>query len=370
MRTLTVSTLMSGAIAQSQYLLPSNPGGAIPAGVEAPSISGLQQPTVQPSRGGLAVCVSGTVPVTASSSKGLKFNFEIPKNQSQVTEIWVEFVTRGSPFTTEIMGGMQAISGIYDIAATLCVPANDTKSTGVQLLTHGVGFDRCHWDFAPGYSYVDVATIFGYATFFYDRLGVGMSSKENPLDVQTPIELEILHQLASMLRNGHFSDTSFSTVIGAGHSLGSIPTEGLTATYPTDLDAAILTGFSVYEGAMMTFLSALNLAIASKNQPYRFVGLNNGYLVSDTAISSQIGFFRSPGHDPNILWLAEPTKGTVTFGKLFSTTAVVKPAKMFTGPVAVVNGAEDLPFCFGNCSYPTNQCSHHTKPLQPVDQSG
>ena len=156
----------------SSSLLPSSPGGALPAGVEAPSISGFSDPVVHPSRGGLAVCVSGNVShtkmcfsrcilthaaqisVTASTSKGLKFNFDVPANQSQVAETWLEDVTKGSPFAEQIMGGMQTISGTYGIYGTLCVPANDTKPSGVQLLTHGVGFDRYYWDFAPGFVYI------------------------------------------------------------------------------------------------------------------------------------------------------------------------------------------------------------------------
>ena len=242
----------------------------------------------------------------------------------------------------------------------------------MQLLTHGVGFDRSYWDFAAGYSFVDVATTFGYASFFYDRLSVGTSSKPAPLDVQTSIELEILNVLATKLRQGQISNTTFSTIVAAGHSYGSILTQGLTAAYPTAVDAAVLTGFSAYAGAMPTFLLALNLNIASQDQPYRFSGLDNGYLVSDTAISLQTGFFRAPGFDPNILSFAEATKGTVTFGELFSTTAVTKLAGNFSGPVAVVNGANDLPFCFGNCTFHgdlTNQVFGKLYPNLPASKT-
>ena len=34
--------------------------------------------------------------------------------------------------------------------------------------------------------------------------------------------------------------------------------------------------------------------------------------------------------------------------------SVIAAANNFTGSVAVASGAEDLPFCTGNCSYPTN----------------
>jgi hypothetical protein len=146
---LSILALVSGAAAQSLQVaagqsaqfLASNPGGEVPANVQAPSISGFMEPTIQPSRGGLAVCLSGMVPVTASSNN-IKFNFTLPNNQSQVAQTFVADVTSGSPFTQQIMGGMQPVNGTYNISATLCTPANNTKPTTVEILTHGVGFDR------------------------------------------------------------------------------------------------------------------------------------------------------------------------------------------------------------------------------------
>jgi pimeloyl-ACP methyl ester carboxylesterase len=168
-----------------------------------------------------------------------------------------------------------------------------------------------------------------------------------------------------MLKAGDFSDNAFTTVVGAGHSYGSFLTQGLTAKYPTDLDAAVLTGFSVNTTALNVFLTGLNLEIASQNQPLRFSNYNNTYLVSSTFISNQIGFFRAPGFDPLILQLAEATKGAVTIGQLFSQNAVSAAAPNFTAPVVVVDGAEDLPFCYGNCSYPTNHAEQVFPMLYP-----
>lgn len=201
---------------------------------------------------------------------------------------------------------------------------------------------------------MDAAADAGYATFLYDRLSVGQSSHPDPIQVvQAPLEIEIAASLIKALRNGSIARTAFSKVVGVGHSYGSVLTKGVTAKYPTDLDAAILTGFSTDNVGQAAFISALNLAIASENQPYRFNTLNNGYLVSSTAISNQIGFFHSPNFDPAILNLAEATKNTVTFGELFSIMAGPQIAANFKGPVDIVNGNEDLPFCFGNCTLPS-----------------
>ncbi|CAD0086325.1 unnamed protein product [Aureobasidium vineae] len=359
-----LTLLALAGMAAAEYT--SSFGGAIPAGLCAPNTAGFTNPTVQPSRGGAAICVSGNVAVQATA-QNVNFNFNVPANESDVTNTFLELISAGSTFTKSIMGGMQSISGNYTIASTLCMPANGTMPSSVQLLTHGIGFDRYYWDFAPGYSYVDSAIEQGYATFSYDRLGVGMSSTPDPIKtVQGPLEVSIANQLAMMLRSSMFANTNFTTVIGVGHSFGSAITQSVTANHPSTFDAAILTGFSTNQSAIAPFLTALNLQIASQNQPYRFANLNNGYLVDYSAVSNQYGFFRAPMFDPLILAAAEAAKGSVTFGELFTQAAIAGVASNFTGPVAIVNGDADLPFCYGNCSYPMNKAEAAIKMLYPA----
>lgn len=149
--------LASGAAAQSLQLaagqsaqfLSSNPGGAIPAMVQAPSTSGFTQSTIQPSRGGLSVCVSGIVPVQASTSMNMAFNFAVPDNQTGVTQTVLSMITGGSPFMQQLMAGTQSVNGTYNISATLCTPANNTTPKTVEILTHGIGFDRYASDPRP-----------------------------------------------------------------------------------------------------------------------------------------------------------------------------------------------------------------------------
>ena len=111
------------------------------AATSFPSIAGFDQPTVALSKGGQAVCVSGFVPVTVSA-KNVKYNLPVPKNQSQVTQILLDMITPGVDYADRVKGPMVDVSGTYNIGATLCTPANNTKPDGVQMLTHGVGFDR------------------------------------------------------------------------------------------------------------------------------------------------------------------------------------------------------------------------------------
>ena len=139
---MLAKALLFAAPVLGQGLLPSNPGGALPYAVPSLNITGFEGATVQPARGGLAVCVSGTVSVTASATN-LQLNFPLPVNQTQVTQTFINFITPDYP-SAQLVNGTGTVSGSYEIAATLCLPGytNGTEPTTVQFLTHGVGFDR------------------------------------------------------------------------------------------------------------------------------------------------------------------------------------------------------------------------------------
>lgn len=333
---------------------------------QMPDPAGFQNPTPYSSQGGKAMCVSGLVPVTVSTNSNIKLNFDLPQNQSQVTEAFLDMFSAGSTFAEQLAGGSATVGGNYSIGASYCTPVNNTKPSSVQILTPGIGFARDYWDYAPGYSYADFAAENGYATFLYDRLGNGNSTK--PQDgiqtVQGSLHVAILTYLATQLRQGHLAGT-FDKVIGVGHSFGSIITQGVTRNNPDLFDGVILTGFSTnFTGVPVTILGA-GFAIASEVQPDRFNGLPNSYLLTDTMLGDQVGFFREPGYEPQLLTSYESVKVPVTFGELFSQATTSGIAKAYNKPLAVVNGGNDLPFCDGNCSYPTSQAANVRAALYP-----
>lgn len=264
-------------------------------------------------------------------------------------------VSSGSTFAEEITGETQNVSGTYNIYHKLCLPSRSAKPKAVQFLTHGIGFNHIYWDFAPGYSYVDAAAEAGYATFLYDRLGVGHSSKPDAIEVvQAALELSIAERLIQNLRSTTPHFKLFEKVVAVGHSFGSIITEALAADMPQLIDAAVLTGFSVNMSAIAPFTLGLNLGLAAEVDGHRFHGLSNGYLISNNLAGFETGFLKAPGFDSKIASEAFKTADTATLGELFTQGAISKPALNFTGPVAIVNGDSDLPFCFGNCSFPTD----------------
>lgn len=314
--------------------------------------------------------------------------YDLPSNQSAVTETIVEFL-RKSPesiiiaeqkvtiegcantdkpkevnatLPNKLMGPKRNISGPYSISTKLCWPASlqSPSNSSIQFLTHGVGFDKSYWDFySASYSYQDAAAKAGYATLSYDRLGLGASAHPDPIQVvQAPMEIEITHQIIQQLRNTRtFGDTRFEKVIGVGHSLGSELTNAITARHPQDLEAAVLTALSVDSAGQADFLSGLELVIARSNQPFRFSNLTNGYLIADSILFNQFGFFRAPNYDPLVLAAAEATKQTFTIGELFTNSMFMGKAVDFRGPIDVVDGENDLPFCRSNCLVPENKAA-------------
>lgn len=179
-----------------------------------------------------------------------------------------------STLSKRVIGGQSHVSGNHGIHSQISCPNGTINATTILFLIHGVGFDRSYWNVAPNYSYVDYAAEQGYTTFFYDRLGTGLSDHPDPIQtVQVELQVAIAHELVQLLRTGGISNLTFEHVVGLGHSFGSIQTVGLTSQYPDDLDAAVLTGFSTSTSGQAIFFSALDLTIASQNQPLRFSGL-------------------------------------------------------------------------------------------------
>jgi hypothetical protein len=104
---------------------------------------GFQNPIVSSSANGSAICIQGNVPVYAQTTANANLKLSNPDNQTVVTEAIVEMLMAGSTLAQTVNLGAATVSGTYNINAQLCYP----RSTGinantVQILTHGVGFDK------------------------------------------------------------------------------------------------------------------------------------------------------------------------------------------------------------------------------------
>ena len=247
-----------------------------------------------------------------------------------------------------------------------------------------------YWDLSYNnfnYSYVNQATDkYGYCTLSYDRLGVGNTTKGEPLnEIQANLEVEALYAMTRLLRNGSFPGVNytFTTVLHAGHAFGSALTYSMVNKYPTASDGIALTGFSSNYGFLSQFILGANFAMANVNQPLRFgnytlkdiqevifrditnplfnyiagimsippsQNLPNGYIIPSNAPALQSLFF-APGFFDwrGLLPLSELTKQPTTVGELL--TIGIASSNSFGGPVLVLTGDQDTPFCGGNCHF-------------------
>lgn len=342
-------------------------------------------------------CMNMTVPVTISARTGV-FDIAVPQTNLDATTFIQNNTRQGRNFTETALSGYATTAGTYDISAEFCMPSKMSMTKPIlQILTHGIGFDKTYWDLSYNnfnYSYVDVATDkYGYCTLAYDRLGIGNSSHGEPLnEIQITLEVAALAELTMMLRKGTFPGVkqTFDKITHVGHSFGSAETYALVNMYPTISDGIVLTGFSMNASFTGFFGAGGNFEQAYLNQPFRFgnasasavesilnisasasfesivnmysltdylVGITSsspsldyppGYLTNANSGANQYLFLLPGFFDPGLLLVGEETKQPVTVGELLTLTSAAK-MNAFAGPVLVITGSNDLPYCGGNC---------------------
>ncbi|KAF2000178.1 hypothetical protein P154DRAFT_522686 [Amniculicola lignicola CBS 123094] len=231
--------------------------------------------------------------------------------------------------------------------------------------------------------------------------------------VQAQAEVEALNAVTTKLRQGNIPEIkrTFKKVIHVGHSFGSVQSYWLSALYPNNTDGLVLTGWSASGSFLPNIVIGWNLHSARLNQPLRFgsptnagllktfrdwssgdtlirgvqsllkkvgvaissqdtwnaiattevfdlitvyntsvVQLNypSGYLTWSDLTAEQFAFLHYGRYDVGLALAGEATKQPVTVGELF--TIGSSPSETgFGGPVFVITGETDLPFCGGDC---------------------
>lgn len=297
-------------------------------------------------------CQNITVPIQASARNGV-FNQITPVTDIDVQNFILNLTQQGTNYTATALEGYATVSGNYSIAATYCTPDSGPANV-IQVLTHGIGFDRSYWDLSYNnynYSYVNEAVDeYGYSTFSYDRLGVGMSSHGEPVnEIQALLEVDALRALTEDIRNGEIPGVShkYEKVVHVGHSFGSEHTYALTAMYPNLSDGIALTGFS-QNGSFVPFFE-LGSNFVQANKAAALAAYPDGYLAPASTVGVQIDFFSPGDFDPAILTLAYNTGEPVTVGELLTIGGETGSTNYFCGPALIITGDKDIPYCGGNC---------------------
>ena len=265
------------------------------------------------------------------------------ENHYQTVEFLNAISARDAASAPSPFGDPVDITVDVTIAAKYCHPTKGKPSSTIQVLTHGIGFDRHYWDFGgpdSEYNYIKTATGGGYSTLSYDRIGNGKSTVMDPYThQQVYVEVGVLKALTSLLREGSLSEHAGchipipAKVAHVGHSFGSVISQTLAGSAPSLSDGLVLTGFSTEATYGIAFAISSNLHIAAGNDPERFGDRSKGYLTWGDELSNQYSFFQCPAFDREVLRESEATK--FPFGVSEFLTATATMAEVWEGPVLV-----------------------------------
>lgn len=86
-------------------------------------------------------CMNMSVPVTISARTGV-FNIAVPQTNLDATTFAQNQTQQGRNFTETALLGYATTAGTYNISAEFCMPSSTNTTTTVQILTHGIGFDK------------------------------------------------------------------------------------------------------------------------------------------------------------------------------------------------------------------------------------
>ncbi|KAM5351024.1 hypothetical protein ACJ41O_003747 [Fusarium nematophilum] len=297
-------------------------------------------------------CTNITVPVSLKTENAV-FNLRTPLTKIDVTNFALNLTRQGENFIKDAQKGTVVVSGSYDLAATYCEP-DAGPGSHIQIMTHGIGFDRSYWDQSyNGYNYSYVARAVddhGYSTLTWDRLGVGASSKGDPLsEIQVFLEIAALGELTRLAKTGCLPGITakYTKAVHIGHSFGAVMTYGLANQSPELTDAIILTGFT-QASAYLPLFAVSNNFVPVTDSP-RAAEYPAGYVATASTVSVHINFFAEGDFDPEILDVAYENSQPTTPGELLTLGAPVSSENSFIGPVLVITGERDVPFCGGNC---------------------
>ena len=288
---------------------------------------------------GARQCQNITVPV-ALTARNAVLDVTVPETSIEVTDFVLNLLKSLRDGTTPQPESV-SISGNYELATTYCEP--DAGSSNIlQILTHGIGFDRGYWDFPINqynYSYVNYALDHGYSTLSWDRIGLGESSHGDPVsEIQLALEVAALRELTLKARDGDIPDlpATFEKIVHIGHSQGSSYTNALTSMDTSISDGMVLTGFSHVADFQPWGMISLQLNDAQSNPSLEDYA--HGYLVTNNEIGQHMVFFAAGQFDPAVLEAAYKAAQPVAIGEMLTTGP--PGINNMSGPVAIITGRE------------------------------
>ncbi|TVY30656.1 hypothetical protein LHYA1_G001159 [Lachnellula hyalina] len=290
-------------------------------------------------------------PLFVATSAALRQNvvFQFPPDPNNETQVIQFFFGSLVNETGAAIKGTNLVSGSFIIDGTYCTPGSSHDVNVLEILVHGISYDKSVWSsLGLGNETLNwqlYAASQGYATLAIDRLGHGTNPQHpDPLNVvQGWLQLDILHQLIetirSIPRNGLCR--TFDRIVYVSHSYAGWLGTGLAAAHPKDVDAIVLTGFSV--AFSNSGFESTQVVSAANMNPKRFPSFPLGY-ITIAQESQREALFYAGGYSHIIAEQDYAVQDTWTIGETGNLGFFV-PAVNYTGPLYITAGEEDIIFC-------------------------
>ena len=233
----------------------------------------------------------------------------------------------------------------FDVVGDLCAPGSPAGRV-LQVMVSGSGYGSVYWDFPyepDTYSYVRAALRQGYATFHFDRLGIGRSDHPPGVLLNVDRQADVLQQVIAALNEQH----EFSAVATVGHSFGSVTFIAHALRYPDSVAGVVLTGFAHNTNPGFTMAMRTGVDFAAFKGPFV------GRLVDPTYVISKPGsrgdtFYTLENADPVVVETDELNRQPTALGEVLSSAKYFGPqSRDLTVPVLLLLGEDDFVVCGG-----------------------
>jgi pimeloyl-ACP methyl ester carboxylesterase len=237
------------------------------------------------------------------------------------------------------------------ISGTLCTP--NTWASGdhqVDVLVHGMGYNSTYWNFPAGgypqYSFVNRDLGAGRATFAYDQLGAGKSSRPNSWQLSLEAQAFVLHQAIQYAQG-----QGYTKINVVGHSLGSNVVVQEAGTY-NDENKIVLTGMLHSHGSD-AFNAMTSFVPANISHNWHNHNVDWGYMTTRDDARSNL-FYDHDYADDSVIRYDENHKDIASIMEAVEaitqtqTPADLNIAHKVTVPVYVLDGMQDKIFCGGS----------------------
>lgn len=230
------------------------------------------------------------------------------------------------------------------LVGTHCTPSSPSIVRSIDVLVPGGTYGSLYWDFPfdnGHYSYVNRTLAANRATFNFDRIGTGESSKPLSAAITFQSEVYTMHQAIQWLK----ANRNYNDVTSIGHSVGSVVAIQEAAVYK-DVSRLVVTGFLHSPSFKVITTLGTGFQPAALDPQFAGAGLDLGYIT--TIPGQREKAFYSPSADRAVVAYDDANKDIISLVSLQGVVAhglapaLLNNSRNVTVPVLTIAGDQDI----------------------------